>query len=65
MAPSLCGQVFELGGDNGKNKVVDEYSQETTESLSIGVVPDELYECVTTAANSCPVSAIKVEKLSE
>jgi len=62
LAPSICPKVFVLGEDNGKNRVIEEYSVETTETLSIGKVPDELYECVKEAAEACPVSAITVEK---
>ena len=65
VAPSVCSRVFMLGDDNGKNRVVDEFSVELSETRSVGVVPDELYECVKTAAESCPVGAISVEKVSE
>ncbi len=65
VAPSLCGKVFELGQDNGKNKVVDAYAIETTADTSVGEVPEELYECVKTAAESCPVAAITVERVND
>ncbi len=58
VAPTLCSEVFVL---EEKNRVVDEYTVELTESLSVGEVPDELRECVENAAASCPVEAIKVE----
>ena len=63
VAPSTCPQVFELGDDNGKNRIVDTYSVKTTEEESIGEVPEDLYDCVSRAAQLCPVSAITVEKL--
>jgi len=36
-APATCSEVFM---DNGKNRVVDKYSVELREDLSIGVVPE-------------------------
>jgi len=62
-APAVCPQVFVLGSDNGKNRVVDAYSVETTEETSVGEVPEELYDCVSRAAELCPVAAILVEML--
>ena len=63
VAPSLCNQVFELGNDNGKNRIVDKYSSKTGEDYSEGIIPEELYECASTAAQSCPVGAISIEKI--
>jgi ferredoxin len=60
-APATCSKVFVLGSDNGKNRVVDEYSVELTPSRSVGIVPEELRECVEAAAQVCPVGAITVE----
>lgn len=60
VAPTLCSDVFIL---DGKNRVVDKYSVELTDSVSVGEVPDELKECVENAAMSCPVEAIKVEQI--
>ena len=60
-APSTCPKVFVLGSDNGKNRVVDEYSVELTSSVSIGEVPEELLECVKSGAEVCPVKAISYE----
>lgn len=59
VAPTLCSEVFEL--EEGKNRVVPEFSLETNELLSIGEVDDSLKECVETAAKSCPVEAISLE----
>ena len=47
----------------GKNRVVDKYSKELSDNLSVGEVPDELKECVENAAMSCPVEAIKIEEI--
>jgi len=65
VAPATCPEVFELGADSGKNRVVNRYSVKTDESTSIGVVPEELYDCVKTASNTCPVNAIRVEKAED
>lgn len=62
VATVLCPQVFELGGDNGKNRLVDKHSEKTLEATSMGVIPEELYDCVKQAAEACPVQAIIVEK---
>ncbi len=61
VAPSICPDVFVLGQDTGRNRVVDRYSVETTRETSIGVVPEELCECVKQAVDMCPVGAIKIE----
>lgn len=64
-APAACPEVFELGVDNGKNKVVDEYSVELSPEKSIGIIPEELYECAKNGADVCPVDAIVIEKIEE
>lgn len=62
VAPATCPQVFELGPD-GKNRVRDEYSISETGEQSVGEVPDDLADCVSAAESSCPVSAIRVERV--
>lgn len=64
-APATCPEVFELGADTGKAKIVDKYSIETNEKLSVGIVPEELYECAKSAAEVCPVAAIRIEKIED
>lgn len=61
-AVAACPEIFVLGDDNGKNRVVDKYSVETNENISIGIIPEELYECAKSAAEVCPVGAIRIEK---
>jgi ferredoxin len=61
-APAACPQLFYLGDDNGKNRIIEQYSKETNESISIGVIPDELYQCAKEGSDVCPVFAINVEK---
>ena len=63
VAPNLCPQVFVLGEDNGKNKVVDAYSEKISEDTSVGVVSDDLHDCVKQAAEACPVQAIAIEEI--
>ena len=63
-AATLCPDVFVLGDDNRKNRVVDSYSVELTDTVSVGVVPDELRKCVEEAAEYCPVDAIKTEEVT-
>uniref|UniRef100_A0A7C3SLB9 Ferredoxin n=1 Tax=Thermofilum pendens TaxID=2269 RepID=A0A7C3SLB9_THEPE len=62
-APAACPEVFELGSDNGRNRVVEKYSVRTDESVSVGEVPEELYECAKSGAEVCPVGAITVERV--
>ena len=61
-APAACPQLFYLANDNGKNRVIEQYSKQITDDLSTGVVPDELYQCAKEGADVCPVQAITVEK---
>lgn len=62
-APGVCSQVFILGEDNGKNRVVDVYSEKISEDTSVGIVSEDLYNCVKQGVEVCPVQAITVEKI--
>jgi ferredoxin len=62
VAPNVCPQVFIMGEDNGKNRLLEKYSEETSENISTGLVPDNLYDCVKKAVDACPVLAITVQK---
>lgn len=64
-APAACSEVYELGDDNGKNRVVAKYSVELTPEISVGIIPEELYECAKNGADVCPVSAISIEKIED
>lgn len=64
IAPNLCPKVFVLGEDDGKNRVVDEYTESISEDLSVGLISEELYDCVKEAAEACPVQAITIDKIS-
>ena len=58
LAPATCSEVFVMVG--GKNAVAEKYRKE---DLGVGVIPEEVYECAKNAAESCPVDAIKIEKI--
>ncbi|MEM2527811.1 MAG: ferredoxin [Ignisphaera sp.] len=62
-APAACPEIYELGSDNFKNRVVERYSVKTDDNISIGEIPEELYECAKAGADVCPVSAIKIERI--
>jgi len=62
VARTVCPQVFVLGDDNGKNRLLEEHSEETSGSSSIGSITEDLYDCVGKAADSCPVQAITVQR---
>ena len=61
VAPDLCPAVFTMGADNGKNRLVEAYSTETSSDVSAGLIPDELYVCARKAADACPVQAITLD----
>ncbi len=65
VAPALAPEIFELGGDNGKNKVREPYETETTAEESKGIIPEELYEKAMQAVENCPVEAIRVTPIEE
>ncbi len=63
VAPTICPSVFKLGTDNGKNRVIEKYSIRTDDNISVGEVPEELGDCIKSAAQSCPVGAIIIEEI--
>lgn len=62
-APAACPEIYELGSDNYKTRIVEKYSVRTDENVSIGEIPEELYECAKAGADVCPVNAIKIERI--
>lgn len=62
LAWTICDKVFEPNPETGKNSVKREYRIEETSNYSIGIIPDELYDCAMKAAENCPVQAIFIEK---
>lgn len=65
VAVDQCPQVFVLAEDNGKNRVLESYSEKTSADTSVGVVPEDLYGCVERAVEACPVQAITAKKISD
>jgi len=58
---NLCPDVFEMNPEDGKSQIVAKWRVDPND-LSTGLVDDSLEECVKSAAESCPVSIIKLEK---
>jgi ferredoxin len=63
VAPNQCPEVFVLGDDNGKTRIVEKYSEETSDETSSGAVPSDLHDCAKEAADLCPVQAIKLQEI--
>ncbi|MCE4606593.1 MAG: ferredoxin [Desulfurococcales archaeon] len=57
---SLCGEVFEMSEEDGKSQIIAQFR--VNDDVSQGVVPDDLKDCVESAAESCPVSIIHFEE---
>ena len=56
---ALCPDVFGVSEEDGKSIVVEKFR--VGGNPSEGEVPDDLKDCAKSAAESCPVEAIKVE----
>ena len=54
-----CPEVFEENEADGLSQIVEAY--QAGGDLGEGEVPDDLGECVRTAAEGCPVEIIHVE----
>ncbi len=54
-----CPEFFEQSDDDGFSQVIEKYR--TDGDLARGMAPQELEQCVTDAAEGCPVSIIHVE----
>lgn len=63
MAPRLCPEVFTRGGDNGKTRITQKYSVQTSLDISIGIIPAILYDCAKQATEACPYGAITIEQI--
>ncbi|MHA1835627.1 MAG: ferredoxin [Candidatus Odinarchaeia archaeon] len=57
---AVCSEVYEED-EEGKSKLLDEFEKEGNENLSSGEIPDELKDCATEGAETCPVDAIEIE----
>jgi len=62
---SLCPDVFEMNAEDGKSQIVEQYRVEHNAEKSVGIVPENLEDCVTSAAESCPTNIIHYEKIEE
>ena len=60
---SLCGEVFEMSDEDGKSQIVEECRLDG--DISTGIVPEDLKDCVESAAESCPVNIIHFEEVAE
>ncbi len=59
---SLCGEVFEISEEDGKSQIVEKYRVDPN-NVAEGLVPEDLEDCVASAAESCPTSIIHYEKV--
>ncbi|MCE4623576.1 MAG: ferredoxin [Caldisphaeraceae archaeon] len=57
---SLCGDVFEMADDDGKSQIIAKWRKDP-DNRAEGFVPDDLKDCVDSAAQSCPTQIIHVE----
>lgn len=55
----ICPQFFEESPEDGYSQVIEEYR--INGKFELGEAPDELSDCVTEAANGCPVEIIHLE----
>ena len=55
---SECPEVFEAGPEDGLSQIVEAYQVDG--NPAVGEVPTDLEECVTNAAEACPVEIIHV-----
>ncbi len=57
---SLCPDVFEMSEEDGKSQIVPKF-RVNPDNVAEGVVPEDLKDCVQSAAEACPVSIIHFE----
>ena len=60
---SLCPDVFEINEEDGKSQIKAQW-RTAPNNLAEGAVPEELRDCVTSAAAACPVNIIHIEEVS-
>jgi ferredoxin len=60
---SLCPDVFEMSEEDGKSQIVAKWRVDPN-NVSEGHVDDSLKDCVSSAAEACPVSIIHFEEIS-
>lgn len=57
---TICPEFFEPDPQDDRSRVLAQYRADG--DLGAGNAPDTLYDCVTPAADACPVSVIHLEK---
>ncbi len=61
---SLCPDVFEMNDEDGKSQITSQY-RVSPDKIEEGVIPEDMLECAQSAADSCPVGIIHVEKIED
>ena len=56
---SICPDVFEMNPDDNKCQIVEKYREGG--NIAVGIVPEDLKDCIEQAASACPVQIIKIE----
>jgi len=57
---SSCPEFFESGSEDELSQVVEEY--QVDDAVDEGMAPADLEECVTEAADGCPVEIIHIQE---
>ncbi|WFO75182.1 ferredoxin [Desulfurococcaceae archaeon MEX13E-LK6-19] len=60
---SICPDVFEMNPDDNKSQIVEQYREGG--NIAVGIIPEDLKECVEQAASACPVQIIHIEPVEE
>ncbi len=60
---SICPDVFEMNPDDNKSQIVEQYREGG--NIAVGIIPEDLKECVEQAASACPVQIIHLEPVEE
>ncbi|MET1128692.1 MAG: ferredoxin [Thermoproteota archaeon] len=60
---SLCPDVFEMSEEDGKSQIVAKWRVDPN-NVGEGLVDESLKDCVSSAAESCPVAIIHFEEKS-
>jgi ferredoxin len=55
-----CPEFFEESPEDGLSQVVEKYRKD--DALGEGVAPNSLSDCISEAAEGCPVEIIEVEE---
>ena len=61
---SLCPDVFEMSEEDGKSQIVPKW-RVSPDNPAEGLVPEDLRDCVASAAEACPVNIIHYEEVKE